>query len=99
MPIKPSNNCITPAITAKVMKVFRSLVNNDRMVNVTIGMALAPSYKAKTVIALSAVVLIGRIKKGYSIPAIENPAATNTFKTVMIFKNVDAFICLFLLVF
>jgi hypothetical protein len=62
------------------------------MVNTTIGIVLAPAYKAKTVIAFSVVTLAGNIKKGLSIPATENPVATSTFKTVMIFKNVNAFI-------
>jgi len=81
-----------PASTARIIKAFQCLLNTDIMVNVTIGIVLALAYKAKMVIALLVVTLGGNIKKGLSIPATENPVSTITFKTVVIFKNVNAFI-------
>ena len=92
MPTKPSKNCIMPASAARVMKAFQCLLNNDIMVNASMGIVLAPAYNAKTVIALSVVTLAGKIEKGPSIPATENPVATSRFKTVKIFKNVNALI-------
>ena len=81
-----------PASTARVMKASQCLLNMEIMTTAARGIALAPEYNAKMDIALSVVTWVGNIKDGFSIPTTEKPVATNTFKTVMTFKKVNAFI-------